>query len=300
MFGDERHVLASTSLDPRSHLKELVDTRVPLDHGRKRLLIQPLIHLQEEELASVHEQIQPGWEHERFIVGRWKRASPANRRDFAHILRHFSEASDRIIFLLNRPVIGEPLDTAVYEQHVHDMDSYKYGVLLRQNPEILKIWWQREPLYTAGSMSQLDKDLEFHVNPLMAFPLSLPAWYKALPLIEISRERDAGTSVPHNQRHGHSPAFYLTQSLNDEKKITAKDIIEKNNPLETGFTYIPWEGNVDGGPEDMLGAMKMVRYANRTGFTATQHEVLVFIDGQFKNDQKVIVCSWRSVHPFVH
>jgi hypothetical protein len=144
-------------------------------------------------------------------------------------------------------------------------------------------------------MSQLDGSLEFHVNPLMTFPLSLPSWYKTLPLVEISREHDRGYSNPHSMLHEEYLVFYLTTSLNEEEEQIARDILARDDAAGTGFTYIPWEGEADGGPEDMLRVMRTVRYAARTGFTTDNDWAVAFIDAEFTNGKKVVIGTWRLV-----
>lgn len=297
IFGDGSLTSTLSSPDHETPLKELIDTATSHEQYDCdiSLLIQPLIHLEDEEITAVHTKIQTGWEPEKFHMGRWKQNAPASRRDVARILRHFCEKPDGIIFLLSKPVPGKPLDTAVYERPCFDVESYKYGIFIRQSPEVLRTWWLKNPLADHGFMSQLDGSLEFHVNPLLTFPLSLPFWYKTLPLVEISRERDRGYSNPHGMLHEEYLVFYLTKSLNEEEEQIVKDIMARDDAADTGFTYIPWKGETDGGPEDMLRLMKIVRYAARTGFTTDNDWAVVFVDAEFKNDKKVAIGTWRSV-----
>lgn len=295
IFGDGSQTSAPSPSRDTTPLKQLLGTDATHEQYAPKIsfLIQPLIHLEEEEITSVHDQIQAVWKPEQFRMGRWNGSSSASRRDVARILRHFSEDPDRIIFLLSKPIPGKPLDTAVYDRPWFDVESYKYGIFVRQSLEALRTWWQKGPFGPHESLSQFDGKVEFQIDPLLTFPQSLPPWYKTLPLVEISRETDAGYSNPHNLLHHHYLVFYLTKSLSDEDDQAIRNLVDEDDAAGQGFTYIPWDGDADGGLEDMLQIMKMVRTAARTGFTTEQDWALVFVDSEFKNDKQVIICAWK-------
>ena len=118
-------------------LQDLIDTSARhQDFYGTDILIQPLMHLEDDAIETARNLIQTEHAHHNFHTGRWRRSSPATRRDVSRIFRHFSESRARIIFLLSPPVEGEPLDTAVF---MPPQEEVGYGMLCRESSTLLRI-----------------------------------------------------------------------------------------------------------------------------------------------------------------
>lgn len=302
---------------------------IELDLGSKREgsrpIIQPLVHLDEDQLAQVVNMVDAAMGKKNtgkktqcngtnlFIMGQWKPSAPANRRDVGRVLDFYVDKLPRVIFVLDTPREGLDLDTTIYISPTSDLmepakGSFHLGRFRREPLKTLMTWWKCVgQSYSRGFACSPDDKTEIFLNPLGSFPPGEPPhWLHTIPWKEIrsQREEGGGGQEAGMDRQSTFPltypeylvAFSLTGSLTEEETANAKELIL--NSLEDGdgcqLALVPWAKEEDGGSEDILRIMKQLGLASQCQIIDQELSCMgVFIDRESLETRKPIIAHWR-------
>ncbi|KAL9096302.1 MAG: hypothetical protein Q9165_001299 [Trypethelium subeluteriae] len=298
-------------------LEDLTTAPAKLDPKPGRLDVMSLVDITPNQLNEAHKVLKDAaqqannagsikWEGEIFIH-KWKIHSPANRRDITRLFKRYLDSNDtganQYFFAMCTFLIDVP--TPKKHNLVLAQWYFDNPILLRRSSltECLQSWGERfedEDDWTMFGDLIADEELpdgqseEQLLDPLAPIPPDLPPWLPAIG----TNPREPGpimhylTSV--------SAVFYLTRNLDEEQNQAVLDELYCRRDRDDGspdprirdkiYCFVPWENDVDGGPEDMWALLKK-RHDFRGG--RSRRGLTIFIDQHSPHDGQVLVAYLR-------